>query len=146
MKIKDKQLVELLNKKKKVVEELGIDASKRLDEATKEYIKLKEQEKEIQAKLKEEQDKLNKDPKYLQAVKDENKATQQVNEITAKIHNIIWKNYLERLADNENFGQIKVVSDEEVDIEVINESERHLETFKKQKKDIIEKAKTGKVK
>lgn len=146
MKIKNKQLVDLLKKKKDVVENGGIDASKRLDEETKAYIKLKEQEKEIQDKLKAEQDRLNKEPKYLKAVEDEKKATQQVNEITAKVHNIIWKNYLERLADNENFGQIKVVSDEEVDIEVIDEAEKQLKVFVKQKQDIIEKAKVGKVK
>ncbi len=111
--IKDKKIVELL-KKKKAVAEKGIVLAKEMDEIAKKFEELK---------------------------KDEQRCVGQINELTLKINNIIWKNYLSTLADEENFGEIKLIDDEIVDIAVFNQIDIQRKKFVEDKKQVVNKAK-----
>lgn len=141
MQIKDKKLVELLKKKKEIVQTIGIKASEQLDRITAKYQGLKKREAKIQEQLKTEQEEIDKNPAYQEAVKMEDKATGLVNELEAKMSNHIIAKYFDKLGDTEMFGSIKMIDDEIVDIEVIDEVEKFKNRLLDRKKQAVAKAK-----
>lgn len=145
MQIKDKKLVELLKKKKEVVKTMGIKASEQLDKITAKYQALKKREAKIQEQLKTEEDEIDKNPAYQEAVKLEEKATGLVNELEAKMSNLIMTKYFDKLGDTEMFGTIKMIDDETVEIEVVDEVEKFKKRLAESKKSAVAKAK-GEVK
>lgn len=145
MQIKDKKLVELLKKKKEVVQTMGIKASETLDKVTSKYQDLKKREAKIQEQLKTEQEVIDKNPAYQEAVKLEDKATGLVNELEAKMSNIILTKYFNKLGDTEMFGTIKMIDDENIEIEVVDEVEKFKKKLADSKKQAVARAK-GEVK
>lgn len=141
MQIKDKKLVELLKKKKEIIQTIGIKASEQLDKITAKYQGLKKREAKIQEQLKTEQAEIDKNPAYQEAVKMEDKATGLVNELEAKMSNHIIAKYFDKLGDTEMFGSLKMIDDETVDIEVIDEVEKFKKRLADSKKQAVAKAK-----
>jgi hypothetical protein len=145
MQIKDKKLVELLKKKKEIAKTMGMKASETLDRITSKYSDLKKREAKIQEQLKTEQEAIEKKPAYQEAVKLEDKATGMVAELEAKMSNTILVKYFDKLKENEMFGMIKMIDDETVDIEIVDEVEKFKKRLIESKKQSIAKAK-GEVK
>lgn len=140
MKIKSKKIVSLLRERKDLAKE-GLKSSKVIEKKTKKYVELKEAQKEIEAKLKKEVEKLKIDPVFVEAEQKEKQIMQQMAERQAKVSSILHKGYLEKLEDRENFGKIEILNDDEVEVEVIDETIAFVDKLKKQKQDVIKAAK-----